>query len=241
MSLVRTAIDHLDLSPRERNELLFGLYQTHSVAKNVATQLRDRSTEDCRSLLLRCFDKQEEAGVRSMNPARTEAAKQHLGYSLPSPEIGYILDKLRAGRRAVLEIGCGAGLYAKVFGDARWIATDHPIKHAKLVSFPPFHAPIHLTSTPLALLEGIPEDDQILLAVWPEPSSTYLLQYDFKGRYIVLIGEPGVTGDESIWDELGARFHYECDLVCKQKLLFNTTVYESVHIWGTAAPPQDNA
>ena len=242
MSYLQWMIERLDVSAETKQQYSNSVKEAHATSRSVAQQLRTGvATEEERiALLLQCFDSEpNQYGIRTMNAARVEAARKHLGFSLPSPETAAVLGQLRAGRRTVLEIGCGAGLYARVFGE-RWIATDMPSKHQEWVSMEPLHAPIHLTDDPLALLRDVPPEDQILLAVWPEAESTYLEKYtsEFKGRFIVIIGQPGVTASESIWDLLDARAEYTSHEVCTQKLMCNLNVYESVHVWDTAAKKQ---
>ena len=152
-------------------------------------------------------------------------------YSLPSLDILAVLRRHIDPQDTIVEIGCGLGLYAKVFSKSEfpnWIATDHPQTHTKWIhDHTPYVTPV-LTEEPLALL-----CPNVLLTIWPEPNSTYFMRYaeQLCSGLIIIIGCPDVTGDYEMWDLFDKEFtRIECHDVCiRQCMGFKDT--EMVAVW----------
>ena len=184
------------------------------------------STEHDLRILQPCFKR--DGNTNTVTPR----ILSHFGYSIPSAEILTILMRHIPTSAAILEIGCGLGLYARIFGKTfpNWVATDHPEKYAEWIDRKtPFIIPIYIEN-PLALFNTSPD---VLITVWPEPNSTYFMDYveKFQGELIIIVGCPGVTGA----DEMGSLFDMEFDCieyqaVCERVFMgFRDT--ETVAVW----------
>ena len=163
-------------------------------------------------ILKPCFKK--EGNMNVISPR----ILSHFGYSIPSEEILSILQRHIHTSATILEIGCGLGLYARIFGKMfpNWIATDHPQRYAEWTDrIPPFIVPIYVED-PLALFDTSPD---VLVTVWPEPNSTYFMDYveRFHGEFIIMIGCPGVTGADEMWGLFDMEFDcIEYQAVCER-------------------------
>lgn len=165
--------------------------------------------------------------------------RKYFGYSIPSVATLEVLQRYIDTETEVVEIGSCLGLYAFVFGNPlfckRWIATDHPDTYMEWIpegNRQPF-APVHITSAPLGMFTS--NGKRVLLTIWPEPDSTYFWDdyvTKFDGDTVIIIGTPGVTGSEEMWDRLSQAFphHFTETTVCKINLgiIFN---YETVYVW----------
>lgn len=172
--------------------------------------------------------------------------RRFFGYSIPSSATLDVLQQYIDQDTEVLEIGSCLGLYAFVFGSPlfcrRWIATDHPdtFKEWLPAGNPLPFAPIYITKTPLEMFSPCcPKEKRVLITVWPEPDSMYFWdEYvtKFDGQTVIIIGTPGVTGSEAMWDQLSEAFplHYKATTVCKINLglFFN---YETVYVWSRSS------
>ena len=170
--------------------------------------------------------------------------RKYFGYSLPSGATLEILQQYIDTETEVVEIGSCLGLYAFVFGTPlfckHWVATDHPNTYKDWIpegNKQPF-APVHITSTPLDMFTANNTGKRVLLTVWPEPESMYFWDdyvTKFDGDTVIIIGTPGVTGSEKMWDRLSQAFpsHFSATAVCKVNLgiIFN---YEMVYVWSKA-------
>ena len=141
-----------------------------------------------------------------------EDLKRVFGYSVPSPETAAALDKYLTPESIVLEVGSGNGLYARVFADKvhTWIASDLPgeADRWKDPSGKGEFVAITSTTTPVELLKSYGTEPKILISVWPSPNSTWLQAYvdQFDSGTIIIIGAPGLTGADAMWDEFDRRF-----------------------------------
>ena len=172
--------------------------------------------------------------------------RRYFGFSIPSVATMEVLQRYIDIDTEVLEIGCGLGLYGFVFGSPifckRWHATDHPEKYKGWLpegNQRPY-VQVHLTMNPLQSFHIMtPAAKRVLLTVWPEPNSTYFWdEYvkNFDGDTVIIIGTPGVTGKEEMWDWLGERYKGKglFTTVCKINLgcMFD---FESVYVWQKVA------
>ena len=168
--------------------------------------------------------------------------KRYLGFSIPSQLTHTILKEYIDHDTEILEIGAGLGLYASVMGTPRfckrWIATDHPQTYQEWIPEGNQHpfTPIYLTTNPLETFSPhTPPEKRVLLTIWPEPNSTYFWDdyiQKFNGNTVIIIGTPGVTGDDSMWDLLTEAYpcKHTSTTVCKINLgaFFD---FESIYIW----------
>jgi hypothetical protein len=168
--------------------------------------------------------------------------RRYFGYSIPSQAT---LDALHAcidTETEVVEIGSCLGLYAFVFDSAlfckRWVATDHPDTYKEWIPVGtqlPFTS-VYITPTPLNCFSpDTPRAKRTLVTIWPEAESMYFWDdyvKHFDGDTVIIIGTPGVTGREEMWDLLSAKF--QCQLkattVCKINMGFAFD-YESIFVW----------
>ncbi len=72
-----------------------------------------------------------------------------------------------------------------------------------------------------------------MLTIWPEPNSTYFWDdyvKHFDGDTIIIVGTPGVTGKEEMFDWLSEAYEPDFTTVCKINLgcIFD---FEAVHVW----------
>ena len=168
--------------------------------------------------------------------------RRYFSFSIPSIATMEVLRDYIDVDTEVLEIGCGLGLYAFVFGSPqfckRWYATDHPDKYKEWLPIgnqQPYVS-VHLTRTPMhSFSSSTPPEKRVLITVWPEPNSTYFWdEYvkNFDGDTIIIIGTPGVTGNEDMFDSLSHAYQGvgTFTTVCKINLgwIFD---FESVHVW----------
>jgi len=195
---------------------------------------------------LEVFDELKKPGQDApcMRSIYTIAFRQNVGFSMPvqtfEDKLREIIDKKP---KVILEIGCGTGLYSRCFGEklkaegVKWIATDHPDKRALYENMKTFCSNIEMTTDPVSLLEGTKPDDQILLAVWPEANSTYILDYieKFKGRYIIIVGEPGTCCADSVYLDLDAKYKGEEEYLCFYEMMLGG-VHERMFVWDKHAP-----
>jgi hypothetical protein len=185
----------------------------------------------------------KQPGENRLTFAQTMDLRQNLGFSLPIKDFWNRLIALHP-KPTVLEIGCGAGLYACAFAPpiwelgGNWIATDNWETMGESdydigLMFPS----IKTGKDPLSYLHGVPEDDQILLTVWPEPNSRYMLHYieQFKGRYIIFVGEPGVCGHEDVYKQLTMQYGLEISDLCLYNLP-GGLVHEQMFVWDKQSP-----
>lgn len=168
--------------------------------------------------------------------------RRYFGFSIPSVTTMEVLQKYIDTETEVLEIGCGLGLYAFVFGTPifckRWQATDHPdrFKEWLPVGNQRPYVPVELTRNPMqSFSASSAPSKRVLLTVWPEANSTYFWDdyvRSFDGDTIIIIGIPGVTGKEEMWDWLSARYKGvgSFTTVCKLNLgcIFD---YETIYVW----------
>jgi hypothetical protein len=167
--------------------------------------------------------------------------RRYFGYSIPSIATLEALQQYIDPESEVLEIGSCLGLYAFVFGSPlfckRWIATDHPDTYKDWLpagTQQPF-APVYLTPSPLDMFSCGPKEKRVLITVWPEAESMYFWEdyvTKFDGQTVIIIGTPGVTGSEEMWDRLSEAFpsRFKATTVCKINLglIFN---YEMIYVW----------
>jgi hypothetical protein len=179
------------------------------------------------SILKPCFKKEGNMNVI------TPRILSHFGYSIPSEEILSIFRRHIHPCATILEIGCGLGLYARIFAKIypNWIATDHPQKYAEWIDRkPPFIMPIIYVEDPLSSFDTPPD---VLITIWPEPNSTYFMDYvdRFQGELIIMIGCPGVTGADEMWELFDMEFdRIEYQAVCERVFMgFRDT--ETVAVW----------
>jgi len=184
-------------------------------------------------------------GENKLTIAQTFDLKEHLGYSLPIQEFWNKLMELHPCP-TVLEIGCGSGLYACFFSrllddlGGRWIATDDREAHFRecYEHMPTLFPSLILTKNPIALLSAVPETDQILLTVWPEANSYYMMDYirQFRGRFIVFVGEPGVCAHDDVYKHLTQRYGLHMVSLCLYETILGS-VYEKMFIWDKHSQP----
>lgn len=166
--------------------------------------------------------------------------RRYFGYSIPSVATLETLQQYIDQETEVLEIGSCLGLYAFVFGNPlfckRWIATDHPATYKEWLPAGNQHpfAQVCITDAPLGMFTS-QKEKRVLITVWPEPDSMYFWNdyvCKFDGRTVIIVGTPGVTGAEEMWDHLSKAFplHFKATAVCKINLgiFFN---YETIYVW----------
>ena len=169
--------------------------------------------------------------------------RRYFGFSIPSMITLETLQACIDNETEVLEIGAGLGLYASIFNNPifckRWIATDHPETFEEWLpegNRQPF-ATVYHTRTPLlqCFNPETPPAKRVLLTVWPEPESTYFWDdyvKNFDGDTVVIIGSPGVTGKDEMWDWLSAAYKgkHTTTPVCRIRLgAFYD--HENIYIW----------
>jgi hypothetical protein len=168
--------------------------------------------------------------------------RQYFGFSIPSPQTLDALQQCIDNETEVVEIGAGLGLYASIFNNPifckRWIATDHPETFLEWIpegNRKPF-TPIYHTMTPLRYFSpDTPPAKKVLITIWPEPESTYFWDdyvKKFDGDTVIIIGTPGVTGKEEMWDWLSEAYtgKHTTVPVCRINLgAFYD--HENIYIW----------
>jgi hypothetical protein len=173
--------------------------------------------------------------------------RRYFGYSIPSQATLDALHGCIDTETEVVEIGSCLGLYAFVFDSAlfckRWVATDHPDTYKEWIPVGaqlPFTS-VYITPTPLNCFSpNTPPAKRTLLTIWPEAESMYFWDdyvKHFDGDTVIIIGTPGVTGKEAMWDLLSEKF--QCQLkattVCKINMGFAFD-YESIFVWKRLMP-----
>ena len=185
-----------------------------------------------------------EPDLKKMSSKNYIEFRQELGFSIPSKVFSDKLLGLCEEPVVVLEIGCGSGLYARMFAETvksrggDWIATDHPETSRKYADHCQVYGDIKMTKDPLALLPEVSGKQQVLLAVWPEPNSDYMLEYiaNFKGRFIIIVGEAGVCAHMRVYNHLTKLYGLDDPLLCFYEIMWGDGVYDSMHVWDKEAP-----
>jgi hypothetical protein len=205
---------------------------------------RSRNMEEKIGILAQCFQPSlTEEGLRQIS----FLPRRYFGYSIPSQATLEALHACIDSETEVVEIGSCLGLYAFVFDSPifckRWVATDHPNTYKEWIP-EGMHVPftsVFLTTTPLNCFSpNTPREKRVLLTIWPEAESMYFWDdyvKHFDGDTVIIVGTPGVTGKEEMWDLLSEKF--QCQLkattVCKINMGFAFD-YETIFVWKRLVP-----
>jgi hypothetical protein len=223
------AILHIPPPPSRRPKM--------SIMQFTEKQLRkSNNMEEKLWILGQCFLPSPSVPTIDLQPRR------YFGFSIPSLLSLDTLQECIDNETEVVEIGAGLGLYAYIFNNPifckRWIATDHPETFEEWLpegNRQPFTTVYHTRAPLRCFSPDTPPSKRVLITIWPEPESTYFWEdyvKHFDGDTVIIIGSPGVTGKEEMWDWLSEAYAGRQTTVPVSRISIGAFYdHESIYIW----------